>query len=205
VRDANVHRVPRNKLTHMRSLPSARAAGALLALAVLFAVPGPASAGEVQLSALAGGQGSSWRADGAGFVGLRFGYRFKDIVAPYLMLRAGYANTDQRVLELIQLGVQVWAKLGSTRPYARFGLVHQHEEPWAAVKADAFGALVGVGDGIRHRGGLEGGLGLDIPFKEHKGFQFHGTVEAILTGFPDVRGPALYGGALAGIGFNYAL
>ena len=166
--------------------------------------PKPPTA-EIQLSALAGGQGSAWRSDVSGFVGLRFGFRFKDIVAPYLMLRAGYGNTDQRVLELLQLGVQVWAKIGSTRPYARFGLVHQHEEPWSAVKADPWGALLGVGDGIRHRGGFEGGLGVDIPFKRHKGFELHATVEAVVTGFPDPRGPAVYGGGIAGLGFNYGL
>jgi hypothetical protein len=160
---------------------------------------------DIQLSALAGGQGSAWRSDVSGFVGLRFGVRFKDIVAPYLMLRAGYGNVDQRVLELLQLGVQVWARIGSTRPYARFGLVHQHEEPWSAVKADAFGALLGVGDGIRHRGGFEGGLGVDIPFKEHKSFEVHATIEALVTGFPDKRGPAVYGGGIAGVGFNYGL
>jgi hypothetical protein len=176
----------------------------LLALAGLTLAE-PARAGEIQLSALAGGQGSSWRSDVSGFVGLRFGYRFKDIVAPYLMLRAGYANTDQRILELLQIGVQVWARIGPTRPYARFGLVHQHEEPWPAVKADTFGALFGVGDGIRHRGGFEGALGVDLPFAERKGFQFHATIEALLTGFPDVRGPGIYAGGVAGIGFNYGL
>lgn len=181
-----------------------RAASALLVL-VLTLPAATAHAGEIQLSALAGGQGSSWRSDVTGFVGLRFGYRFKDIVAPYLLMRAGYANVDQRVVELLQIGVQVWARIGPTRPYARVGLVHQHEEPWSAVKADAFGALLGVGDGIRHRGGVEGALGVDLPFKEYKGFQFHATIEALLTGFPDVRGPGIYAGGVAGIGFNYAL
>lgn len=180
---------------------------ALLPLLVLsgLSLSEPASAGEIQLSALAGGQGSSWRSDVTGFVGLRFGYRFKDVVAPYLLLRAGYANTDQRIVELIQIGVQAWARIGPTRPYARFGFVHQHEEPWAAVKSDTFGWLFGVGDGIRHRGGFEGALGVDLPFAEHRGFQFHATIEALLTGFPDVRGPKIYGGGVVGIGFNYGL
>lgn len=176
------------------------------ALAAAFTLAGaPALAGEIQLSAHAGGQGSAWAKDGAGMVGLRFGYRFKDVVAPYLLLRAGFANTDQRVLELLQIGVQAWARIGSTRPYARFGLVHQHEEPWAAVKADAFGALLGVGDGIRHRGGFEGALGVDIPVSEYKGFKFHATIEGLCTGFPDDRGPRVYGGGVLGLGFNYAL
>jgi hypothetical protein len=161
--------------------------------------------GEIQLSALAGGEGSAWRGDGAGFVGLRIGYRFLDVVAPYIMLRAGYANINQRLLELLQIGVQAWARIGIVRPYARFGFVHQHEEPWAAVEGDVFGALFGVGDGIAHRGGFEGALGMDVPFKQLKSWQFHGTVEGFCTGFPDTKGPAAYGGAILGLGFNYAL
>ncbi len=186
--------------------PSPPAAPAPAAPAPVEPAPAkPRPTVEVQLSALAGGQGSAWRGDVSGFVGLRFGMRFKDIVAPYIMLRAGYGNTDQRILELLELGVQVWAKIGSTRPYARFGVVHQHEEPWSAVKADTWGALLGVGDGIRHRGGFDGALGVDIPFKQHKSFEFHATIEGIVTGFPDQRGPVVYGGGIAGIGFNYGL
>lgn len=172
---------------------------------VTTAPPPPAKTAEFQLSAFAGGQGSAWRGDVSGFAGLKLGFRFKDIVAPYIMLRAGYGNVDQRILELLELGVQVWAKIGSVRPYARFGIVHQHEEPWSAVKADVFGALLGVGDGIRHRGGFDGGIGVDIPFKQHKGFEFHATIEAVVTGFPDQRGPVVYAGGLAGVGFNYGL
>jgi hypothetical protein len=183
--------------------------GAALAAALAFSAvslgSAEARAAEVQFSALAGGQGSAWRGDGAGFVGLRLGMRFADIAGPYIMLRAGYANTDERILELLEIGGQVWARLGITRPYLRFGLVHQHEEPWAAVKGDVFGALVGVGDGIRHRFGFDGALGVDIPFKQYKSFQFHATLEGILSGFPDPKGPAVYGGAAAGIGFNYGL
>ena len=186
--------------THLR-----RILPALLLGAAVWAGAATARASEVQLSALAGGEGSSWRHDGAGFVGLRMGMRFDDIAGPYIMLRAGYANTDERMLELLEIGGQVWARLGITRPYLRFGLVHQHEEPWSAVRADAFGAVFGVGDGIRHRFGFDGALGIDIPFARYKSFQFHATLEAIVTGFPDPRGPAVYGGAATGLGFNYGL
>jgi hypothetical protein len=172
---------------------------------LLLVCPGAARAGEIQLSAMAGGEGSAWHGDGAGFAGLRLGYRFVDVVAPYFMFRAGYANVNERVLELLQVGVQAWARIGTARPYARFGFVHQHEESWPAVNHDVFGALFGVGDGIRHRGGFEGALGVDIPFRQYKSFQFHATVEGFCTGFPDPRGPVAYGGAITGIGFNYAL
>jgi hypothetical protein len=188
----------------MRPRSSFRAALALSAAFSLLSAA-PAQAGEIQVAGFAGGQGSTWRSDGSGFVALRLGYRFLDLVGPYFLGRAGYATVDQRVLELVQIGGQIWGRLGPTRPYARFGFVHQHEEPWSAVKADVGGALFGVGDGIRHRMGMEGGLGLDIPFKQMKSWQFHATVEAFLSGFPDSKGPPIYVGGTAGLGFNYAL
>jgi hypothetical protein len=109
------------------------------------------------------------------------------------------------VLEMIQLGAQVWARIGIARPYARFGILHQHEEPWATVKADGIGSLLGVGDGIRHRQGLEGALGVDLPFKQYKSWQFHVTVEGIFTGIPTTNGPSIYAGGTVGLGFNYGL
>lgn len=175
-------------------------------LAVLFAgvaLPSLAHAGEIQLSYGMGGEGSSWRTDGAGFGSLKAGYRFLDLVAPYISVRLGYGAVDERLLTLIQIGGQIWARIGIVRPYLRFGLVHQHEETMAAVAMDAFGAVWGVGDGIRHRGGFEGALGADIPFKKVKAWEFHAMIEGFCTGFPDPRGPAVYGGATAGLGFNY--
>jgi hypothetical protein len=180
-----------------------RAAAALLVVTALSS--GAARAGEVQVSTAVGGEGSSWHGDGAGFVGIKLGYRFLDLVAPYFLGRLGYANTDYRVLEMLQLGVQIWARLGIARPYLRAGLIHQHEEPWASVKGDSLGALLGVGDGIRHRAGFEGALGVDIPFKQWKAWQFHATVEGFATGFPDAKGPVVYGGGTLGLGFNFAL
>lgn len=161
--------------------------------------------GEIQLRWAAGGEGSSWLHDGAPITSVQLGFRFKDIVAPYLLFRIGYGNTNQRVLEMIQLGVQVWARLGIVRPYARFGVLHQHEEPWASVEADGIGSLLGVGDGIRHRQGIEGALGIDIPFVRRRSWQFHATVEGLFTWIPTDNGPPIYAGGTLGLGFDYGL
>jgi hypothetical protein len=192
----------------MRS-PSPPLHGALTlgaALALLVARSRPAAAGEIQLSAAAGGEGSSWAGDGAGFVGIRAGYRFVDLVAPYFLARAGYATIDQRVLEMIQLGAQIWARIGITRPYFRLGALHQHEQAWAAYKTNYFESFLGVSDGIRHRMGGEFALGVDVPVKQIKSWQLHVTVEGFATVYPpDKKGPRAYGGGTAGFGFNYAL
>lgn len=178
----------------------------MLAISVgLACAPRAAQAGEAQLDLGLGGEGSSWRNDGAGFGSLQLGYRFKDLVAPYFLARIGGAAIDSRMLTFLSIGVQGWARIGKVRPFARFGLVHQHEETLSSVAAEPFGAIFGVGDGIRHRAGLDGGLGVDIPFQKQKAWEFHARIEALLTGFPDPRGPAIYAGASLGLGFNYSL
>ena len=154
-------------------------AAALATLATFATVatlaPRPAEAGEAQFSVAFGGEGSSWAGDGAGFAGIRAGYRFLDLIAPYFLARAGYGTVNERVLELIQLGAQIWARLGITRPYLRLGMIHQHEEPWVSYKADPINSFLGVGDGIRHRFGGEFALGVDVPVKQYKAWQFHLT------------------------------
>ncbi len=178
-----------------------------VALGALLAIyPLEAFAGEVQFSALAGGEGSTWSGDGGAFVGIRTGYRFLDLIAPYFEARAGYATVNQRVLELIELGAQIWGRIGITRPYFRAGLVHQHEEPWTSYKADFVNSFIGVGDGIRHRGGGEFGLGMDIPVRTIQAWQLHVTMEGVATVFPpDNKGPRVYGAGIFGFGFNYSL
>lgn len=177
----------------------------LTLLAVTTSASREARAGDLQLDLGLGGEGSSWRNDGAGFGSLQLGYRFKDIVAPYFLARVGYGAVDQRMVTFLSIGLQAWARIGKVRPFARFGLVHQHEETMSSVADEPFGALFGVGDGIRHRAGLDGGLGVDIPFHEAKAWELHARVEALVTGFPDPRGPSIYAGAGLGLGFNYAL
>jgi hypothetical protein len=179
---------------------------ALGAVVAASAAARPATAGEIQFGIMAGGEGSTWAHDGGAFAGIRLGYRFLDLIAPYFIARAGYATINTRVLELVQLGAQIWGRIGVVRPYFRAGLVHQHEESWGDYKADFFNSFLGVGDGIRHRGGGEFGGGLDIPFKQWNHWQFHVTVEGLATVFPpDNKGPRVYGGGTLGVGFNFGL
>ena len=180
------------------ALASATAALVLLA-------PRAGEAAEVQLRGGIVGEGSSWRDDGAATGSLMLGLRFADLASVYAGGRLGLAGVDDRMLTLVTLGGQIWGRLGASRPYFRFGLVHQHEESTAAVGGDAFGAIFGVGDGIRHRGGFEWAVGLDYPFAKRRSWQFFSTAEALLTWFPDPRGPALYAGGQLGLGFNYSL
>ena len=185
-----------------------RAAPCLLLCAALLATslpPRPAEAGEVQVALGLSGHGTNWPGDGAGSGTLRLGYRFIDLVGIYFLGRLGYGAVDDRVLVSISAGAQVWGRLGVTRPYARLGLLHNHEEPWPAVRHQLGGALLGVGDGIRHRTGLEAGLGIDIPVWRRARWELVVTIEANASWLTYSTGPDWYWGGGLGFGFHYAL
>jgi hypothetical protein len=180
-------------------------AGVVAGIGFFLAAAGVARAGEIQGAVGGGGILSDWRGDGGVGSSLRIGYRFADLIAIDALTRLGYSTVDKRVITYLSLGSTIYAKIGPLRPYGRLALVHQHEEPTTAVKEDPFGALFGVGDGIRHRGGFGAGLGADLPFRRDGSLEW--TVGADLTGtyLPDPRGPRWYAMLGLYIGANYTL
>ncbi len=188
----------------MITAPAMRRSALCLTLLCLTQSP-RANAGEFQLAVALSGAGTSWSADGAGFGGLRLGYRFIDLVGIYFLGRVGYGAIDERLLVSISAGAQIWGRIRSVRPFFRVGLLHNHEEPWPAVQSQPAGAILGVGDGIRHRTGLEAGAGLDIPLYRRKRFELYGSLEATAAWLTYSVGPAWYWGGGLAIGFNYNL
>ena len=179
---------------------------ALVFTGMPLAMPGVASAAEVQVASGPVANGSNWRTDGAFYQSLKLGLRFADLAAIDAVTRLGYATVDDRTLTYISLGSTLYGRIGGfARPYVRLALVHQHEEPVSAWRADAFGALFGVGDGIRHRGGFGSSLGCD--FVVHRGPRTEMVMglDANGTWFPDPRGPTLYYGGGLWAGLNYSL
>jgi hypothetical protein len=168
--------------------------GALLALALLASAR-EARAGELQIALGAAGEASSWQGDDAVYSTLQVGWRIKDLVSFDLLSRLGYGDVDDRVLTYFSLGAEIWGRIGKIRPHARLALAHQHEEPMMAIEADPFGALFGVGDGIRHRGGAQIGAGIDVPVGRLFRQPLALAIGASATWFPDDRGPTWYGGA----------
>lgn len=185
--------------------PSRRRWVALLLSISSVLGPGTAAAGEVQVATGPGASASSWRGDGSVGQALKLGYRFADLVAIDTLTRVGYGTVDSRVLTYVSLGATLFGRLGRVRPYARLALVHQHEEPVSAVRADPFGALFGVGDGIRHRGGFGSSLGLDVPVYRNKQTELFFGADANGSWFPDPRGPQVYFGGALWAGLNYGL
>lgn len=187
--------------------PSKGLVGAALAVATAFTIAEPrvARAGEVQIASGPGAYASSWRGDGSVGQGLRIGYRFADLIAIDTLGRLGYGTVDERVITYVSLGATLYGRLGKLRPYARLAFVHQHEEPVAGVREDPFGAVFGVGDGIRHRGGFGTSLGLDYPIERSRSLEVVIGIDTSGVWFPDPRGPKLYGGGSLWLGLNFGM
>ena len=190
--------------------PSTRRALArgLAAFFVLAAVTTPAlaHAGEVQLAGGPGAYASSWRGDGTFGQALKVGYRFADLVAIDSIGRLGYGTVDERVITYLSVGGTLYGRLGPVRPYVRLAFVHQHEEPSPGVRADPYGTVFGVGDGIRHRAGFGSSLGVDYPVQKTKsGVEVTVGIDTSGVWFPDPRGPKLYAGGALWLGLNLGL
>jgi hypothetical protein len=202
--------------------PRARRAGsALLALvaSVLAVVPchaddappadrtsirGSHPRGEPQATFGAQAGSSTWPGDPVALTTLKLAWRFQDVIAPFFMGRLGYGHVNDRSLLTLAIGAQLWGRIGPVRPYLRAAIQHQHEESLAAVRNEPFGALFGIGDGIRHRAGGDFAAGVDLPL--HHGPQLHvyATVEAVADWFPDPRGPSLYALGSAALGVSHS-
>jgi hypothetical protein len=203
---------------------STRAAPALLAVIALAAsvffvapcraddappdapAPGPARPrGEPQATFGIQAGSSSWPGDPIALTTLKLAWRFQDVIAPFFMTRFGYGVVNDRTLLTLQLGAQLWGRLGPTRPYVRVAVEHQHEEPVTSVRNDPVGALFGVGDGIRHRAGGDFAVGIDVPLHHGPALDVFATVEAVADWFPDPRGPSVYALGSAALGVSHSL
>lgn len=179
------------------------AASCLLALT---GAPTAARAGEIQLAGGPGAYKSSWRGDDTFGLALKAGYRFADLVAIDSVGRLGYGTVDQRVITYLSVGGTLYGRLGRARPYLRLAAVHQHEEPAPGVRADPYGTIFGVGDGIRHRAGFGSSLGVDYPIQMTKnGIEVTLGIDASGVWFPDPRGPKIYAGGALWLGVNLGI
>jgi hypothetical protein len=177
-----------------------------MTVALVATLAGTARAGELDLALGLDAADSEWDEDHLGHGTFKLGYRF---FRPWFQItyfgKLGYASVDDRMLTHLSLGPEIRPPIPGTRlrPYARAMVVHQHEESRSAVEDQPFQALIGVGDGIRHRGGVGGGLGLELPFVQHRKGDWYASLDLNATYFPDDRGPQRYLAAGLSVGFKW--
>jgi len=177
-----------------------------MTMALVAATTSEAEATELRAETGLSAAGTEWRGDVAGYGHLGLGVRIIDYFGIFGRGDVGFAAVDTRMLTLLSIGVQGWTPmLGPLRIMGRAAFVHQHEESWSVVAGNVGSALLGIGDGIRHRGGFEGGLGIEVPFFERDDFTVFAKVDGSAKIFPDPLGPRVYGGGGVGLGFDYEL
>jgi hypothetical protein len=180
---------------------------AALAAGIVLGTAHVASATELYFDGSVFGGTSTWGLDPKVEGALRTGFEFANVGSIELQGRMGYAAVDQRMLMLVGLGTRLCIPIEPFTPYLRLSLIHAHESPVAAMEHDPVMHLLGVGDGIRHRFGFEGGIGAKYTFLTvNDDVAIDASAEALVDGFPDDgKGPQLYGSAGLGLGLEYSL
>ncbi len=181
--------------------------GGLLVSARVFADEvAPKPRGALMSSFTLGAGATSWRSDMVSYGGLGLGLRLYDVVTPFIDVRLGYGLVDQRLLTFLGLGVEGgYAVTRSLYPRARLGFVHQHEESMASVAEEPAGAVLGIGNGIRHRAGLLVALGLDITVFERPKASLTIGPELTTAWLTYSSGPSSYFVVAANLGLHVPL
>lgn len=161
----------------------------------------PQSKGEIHAALGVSGGLSDWSGDPVSYGFLRLGLRLFGIITPFAQGRLGYGRVDQRLLTFLSLGVEAgfWVN-DQFYPRGFVAFVHQHEESMAAVDEEPFGALLGIGPGIRHRAGAQFGAGVDIVIHRNAGLTLTAGPELSGAYLTYSSGPNWYGTASAVLG-----
>lgn len=137
---------------------------------------------------------SSWRGDPVGYGALAIGLRLFRALTVFGMARMGYAPVDERILTMLSLGLEGGYPIrGKYYPYARLGFVHQHEESVAAAASDPLATPLGIGTGIRHRAGLQAGVGCDFVVRRGRRGDLTLGPEVTVAYLSYSSGPHFYG------------
>lgn len=154
--------------------------------------PAPAR-GELLVGIGVAGGSSGWSGDPVGYGDLKLGLRLFRVITPFVQGRLGYGRVDQRLLTFLSAGLEGGAYIQDRYfPRGFVAFVHQHEESMASVDEEPFGALLGVGPGIRHRVGVQLGLGFDFVVHRAARYDIKVGPEAMAAYLTYSSGPSLY-------------
>jgi hypothetical protein len=161
--------------------------------------------GELHVAVDAAFGASNWQGDGLGYGGIDLGFRLFRIVTPIVGAALGYAAVDERLLTRLRVGLDIGYTFGRVRPHLYAAFVHQHEESLAAVAQEPFGAVLGIGPGIRHRAGVNAGLGVEIRVVQRGPFELNVGPDFGFMYLTYSSGPSWYWFGGAHLSFNVRL
>lgn len=127
---------------------------------------------------------TDWSGDPISYGAFGLGLRLYEMITPFAEARIGYGRVDQRLLTFLSIGVMgTYHVTNKIAPRILVGAVHQHEESLAAVAQEPWGAVLGIGGGIRHRAGVQFGVACD--------FKVYDKGRFVLSVGPELRGAYL--------------
>jgi hypothetical protein len=171
---------------------------------LLALLAAPASAGELDLGLGLQATATGWPDDHGGGPALEAGWWFRPWLGATFVGKEHYATVDDRYMSYFSVNAAVRRPLGRVRLTGSLGLVHQHEESYAAIMEQPVQSLFGVGDGIRHRMASRAGVSLGLPLSTHAHGDYYVALDVDGTVFADSdRGPRWMSSAGLSIGFTY--
>jgi hypothetical protein len=174
---------------------------AFLVLAMLTAT---AAGGELDLDLGLQATTTGWPDDHGGGATLDLGYWFRPWLGASFIGKEQYATIDDRFMSYFSVNAAVRYPLGPLRLDGTLGIVHQHEEPRAAVDAMPIESVFGVGDGIRHRMAGRAGIALAYPLRTHDHGDYYIALDLDGTKFMDTdKGPSWMTSIGLAVGFTY--
>jgi hypothetical protein len=170
---------------------------------VLLAAPA-ARAGELDMELGAQATATAWPGDHAGGAALSAAWFFRPWIGAAFISKEQYATVDDRFLAYYSVNVAARHVIGPLRVTGTAGVVHQHEEPRAAIMAQPLQSAFGVGDGIRHRMAGRAGASVAWPFRVHGHGDYYVALDLDGTLFAENdRGPRWMTSAGLSLGFTY--
>jgi hypothetical protein len=164
----------------------------------------PAAAGSLDLDLGMQATTTAWPADHGGGAAYGDGYWFVPWLGASFVGKEQYATVDDRFLSYFSVNAAGRREVGPLRLTGTLGVVHQHEEPRAAIMESPAGALFGVGDGIRHRMAGRAGVALALPLRTHAHGDYYAALTLDGTAFSDNdKGPRWMACAGLAVGFTY--
>jgi hypothetical protein len=172
--------------------------------AFVLLLAGSASAGELDMGLGLQATTTGWPDDNGGGPTFDASWWFEPWIGATFIQKEHYATVDDRIMSYFSVNAAMRRELGPLRLSGTLGVVHQHEEPRAAIMEQPLQSLFGVGDGIRHRLGSRAGFSLGLPFKAHGHGDYFVELDIDGTYFADEdRGPRWMSSAGLSIGFTY--
>jgi hypothetical protein len=170
---------------------------------VLLSAP-IARAGELDMDFGAQATTTAWPDDHGGGAALCAAWYFRPWLGAAFVAKEQYATVDDRFLAYYSVNAAARQVAGPLRLAGTLGVVHQHEEPRAAIMAQPLESAFGVGDGIRHRMAARAGASVAWPFRVHHHGDYYVAVDLDGTLFADKdRGPRWMTSAGLSLGFTY--